>query len=144
MIAFEHGEKLAISVGNDSRELDPDDLTIVRRASGDMIVKEASGYFAAIDPRVTPELRKEGLAREVVSRVQRMRKDSGFAVSDRIRLAVSGSDELEAAVGAHSEWIANEVLAVGIEAGVGIEKFHAVQSVDIDGQPASIAIERAG
>jgi hypothetical protein len=73
-----------------------------------------------------------------------MRKDSGFAVSDRIRLAVRGSDELEAAVRAHSKWIANEVLAVGIEVGVGIEKFHAAQSVDIDGQPASIAIERAG
>jgi isoleucyl-tRNA synthetase len=143
LIAFEKGEKLAISVGNDSRELDADDLTIVRRASGNMIVKEASGYFAAIDPEVTPELRMEGLAREVVSRVQRMRKDSGFAVSDRILLAVSGSDELEAAIRAHSEWIANEVLALDIKVAGWTEKIHAAQSVDIDGQPASIAIERA-
>ena len=143
LIAFEKGGKLAISVGNDSRELDPDDLTIIRRASGNMIVKEASGYFAAIDPEVTPELRMEGLAREVVSRVQRMRKDSGFAVSDRILLAVSGSDELEAAIRAHSEWIANEVLALDIKVAGGTEKIHAAQSVDIDGQPASIAIERA-
>ena len=143
LIAFEKGEPLAISVGNDSRELDSDDLTIVRRASGNMIVKEASGYFAAIDPEVTPGLRMEGLAREVVSRVQRMRKDSGFAVSDRILLAVSGSDELEAAIRAHSEWIANEVLALDIKVGGGAEKFHAAQSVDIDGQPASIALERA-
>jgi isoleucyl-tRNA synthetase len=144
LLAFEKGEKLAISVGNDSRELDVDDLTIMRRASGNMIVKEGSGYFAAIDPEVTPDLRMEGLAREVVSKVQRLRKDSGFAVSDRIRVAVSGSDELEAAIRAHSEWIANEVLALGIDVGGGTEKIHAGQAADIDGQPASIAIERAG
>ncbi len=144
LIAFENGENLAISVGNDSRELDLDDLTIVRRASGSMIVKEALGYFAAIDPEVTPALRMEGLAREVVSKVQRMRKDSGFAVSDRILLELSGSDELEAAIRAHSEWIANEVLSVGITVGGGADKIHAMQAVDIDGQPASIAIERAG
>jgi len=108
-----------------------------------MIVKEAAGYFAAIDPTVTPELRLEGLAREVVSRVQRMRKDAGFAVSDRIRLAVSGTEELEQAVRAHKEWIANEVLALDITVGDTTGKFHAAQSVDIDGQPASIALERA-
>ncbi len=143
LMGFEKGEPLAISVGNDSRELDPEDLTIIRRASGNMIVKEASGYFAAIDPEVTPELRLEGLAREVVSRVQRMRKDSGFAVSDRIRLMVSGTEELEQAIRAHSEWIANEVLALDMTVGDTTGKFHAAQSVDIDGQPASIALERA-
>ncbi|HUQ47454.1 MAG TPA: isoleucine--tRNA ligase [Gemmatimonadaceae bacterium] len=144
LMGFEKGEPLAISVGNDSRELDPEDLTIIRRASGNMIVKEASGYFAAIDPTVTPELRLEGLAREVVSRVQKMRKDAGFAVSDRIRLAVSGTEEMEQAVHAHKEWIANEVLALDITVGDTTGKFHAAQSVDIDGQPASIALERAG
>jgi isoleucyl-tRNA synthetase len=143
LMGFEKGEPLAISVGNDSRELDPEDLTIIRRASGNMIVKEASGYFAAIDPTVTPELRLEGLAREVVSRVQRMRKDAGFAVSDRIRLAVSGTEELEQAVHAHKEWIANEVLALDMTVGDTTGKFHAAQLVDIDGQPASIALERA-
>ncbi len=143
LMNFEKGEPLAISVGNDSRELDPEDLTIIRGASGNMIVKEGSGYFAAIDPTVTPELRLEGLAREVVSRVQRMRKDAGFAVSDRIMLAVSGTEELERAVKTHEEWIANEVLALDMTVGDTNEKLHAAQSVDIDGQPASIALERA-
>jgi isoleucyl-tRNA synthetase len=143
LMAFERGTPLAISVGNESRVLDPEDLTIIRRASGEMIVKEASGYFAAIDATVTPELRMEGLAREVVSRVQRMRKDSGFAVSDRIVLSISGSGELESAVRAHEAWIAEEVLALGITIGTDAENSNAAQSVDIDGLPASIAIERA-
>ena len=143
LMAFERGEPLAISVGNESRVLDPEDLTIIRRASGEMIVKESAGYFAAIDATVTPELRLEGLAREVVSRVQRMRKESGFAVSDRIVLAVSSTEEVEAAVRAHQAWIGEEVLALSIFVGDKIENSHAAQSVDIDGHPASIAIERA-
>ena len=56
----------------------PDDLTIVRRASGRLVVQEEDGFFAAIDPTVTPELRREGMARELISRVQRMRKDAGL------------------------------------------------------------------
>ncbi|MEO8576180.1 MAG: isoleucine--tRNA ligase, partial [Gemmatimonadales bacterium] len=141
LMAFERGEELAISVGNESRTLDPDDLTIIRTASGDMTVKEASGYFAALDSVVTPELRMEGLAREVVSRVQRMRKDAGFAVSDRIVLAIGGTAELEEAVRAHKARIADEVLAREITVGDDASKFNAAQSVDIDGQPASIALE---
>jgi isoleucyl-tRNA synthetase len=143
LMAFERGEPLAISVGNESRVLDPEDLTIIRRASGDMIVKESAGYFAAIDATVTPELRKEGLAREVVSRIQKQRKDSGLAVSDRIHLTVSGSEELEAAVREHEAWIAEEVLALRITVGPDAQKSNAAQSVDIDGHPASIALERA-
>jgi isoleucyl-tRNA synthetase len=143
LMAFERGTPLAISVGNESRVLDPEDLTIIRRASGEMIVKEASGYFAAIDASITPELRMEGLAREVVSRIQRMRKDSGFAVSDRIVLSIAGPDEIESAVRAHHARIAEEVLALRITVGTDAENSNAAQSVDIDGLPASIAIERA-
>jgi isoleucyl-tRNA synthetase len=143
LMAFERGEPLAISVGNESRVLDPEDLTIIRRASGDLIVNESAGYFAAIDATITPELRLEGLARELVSRIQRMRKESGFAVSDRIVLSISGTDEIESAARAHQAWIAEEVLAVKTSVGNHEENSNAAQSVDIDGQLASIAIERA-
>ncbi|HEX5577365.1 MAG TPA: class I tRNA ligase family protein, partial [Gemmatimonadaceae bacterium] len=143
LLAFERGEPLAVSVGNESRALDPEDLTIVRRASGEMIVKEAAGYFAAIDPIVTPELRMEGLAREVVSRIQRMRKDAGLAVSDRIFVSVAGWDELEEAVRAHNARIAEEVLAREITVGDDAGKFNAMQPVDIDGREARIALKRA-
>src|SRR2546423_1237290 len=64
--AFEAGKALYVSVGTESRELGAEDLAIVRSASGDMVVKEEGGYFAALEPVVTRELRLEGLAREVV------------------------------------------------------------------------------
>ncbi|HMJ19057.1 MAG TPA: isoleucine--tRNA ligase, partial [Gemmatimonadaceae bacterium] len=74
---FESGKPLYVSVGNDSHELSAEDLTVVRTASGELVVKEESGYFAALDPVVTRELRLEGIARELVSRVQRLRKELG-------------------------------------------------------------------
>jgi isoleucyl-tRNA synthetase len=143
LMAFEKGEPLAISVGNESRVLDPEDLTIIRRASGDLIVKESQGYFAAIDATVTPELRLEGLAREVVSRIQRLRKELGLEVSDRIDLAITGTEELEAAIRAQEEWISGEVLAVRLTVGSDSDNINAAHKVDIDGHPARIAIQRA-
>jgi isoleucyl-tRNA synthetase len=140
--AFERGEPLAISVNNESRLLDQDDLTIVRRASGSLVVSEADGYFAAVDPVVTPALRSEGIARELVSRVQRLRKEAGLAVSDRIVLAVQGGGEVESAVQAHREWIAGEVLAREIAVGEIPGDHQALQEVDIDGLAVRIAITR--
>jgi len=106
-------------------------------------VKEAGGYFAAIDPVITPELRAEGLAREIVSRIQRMRKEAGLAVSDRIVLWIAGPSAIEEAIRSHAEWIAEEVLAREVNVGERIEPHHAMQSADIDGQAVSIAFERA-
>jgi isoleucyl-tRNA synthetase len=144
LLAFEKGEPLSIKVGDDERQLDAEDLVVVRRASGSMVVKESAGYFAAIDPEVSPELRAEGLAREIVSRIQRMRKEAGLAVSDRIVLSVAGPPEIEGAIRSHSEWIADEVLAKEIHVGgEAQDQNHAVQTVDIDGQPVTIAFKRA-
>ncbi len=139
---FEHGEPLAINAGGESHVLDAEDVTIVRRASGDLVVEEAEGFFAALDPVVTPELRREGLARELISRVQRQRKDTGLAVSDRIVLTVAGSDDVEQMLRSHEAWVASEVLATRVEWRAGQDTGR-MTPVDLDGVPAFIAITRA-
>jgi isoleucyl-tRNA synthetase len=141
---FEAGKPLYVSVGNESRELSPEDLTIVRSASGELVVKEEAGYFAALDPTVSRELRLEGLARELVSRVQRLRKELGFAVSDRVTLSVADGQEIQDAVNAFEKWIAAEVLAVKITVGEKIDETHATHSFDLDGQNVEVALERVG
>jgi isoleucyl-tRNA synthetase len=143
LLAFEHGEPLELNVDGQVRHLDADDLTIVRRASGELVVSERGGYFAAIDATITPALRADGLARETVSAVQRLRKDAGLAVSDRIHLVVTGSKELLDAVTAHREYIAGETLAQ--EVTVGEEKgreYPATQTLDLDGLELRIALTR--
>jgi len=131
-------------VENESRELSAEDLTVVRRAAGDLVVKEEAGYFAALDPAVSRDLRLEGLARELVSRIQRFRKESGLAVSDRIHLAVKGDAEIQEAVAAFSKWIADEVLAVDVKVGEKIESNYATHTFDLEGQGVTVAIERVG
>ena len=142
---FEHGEALLVTVDGETHGLDADDLTILRRASGDLVVEEAHGFFAAIDPTMTPALKREGLAREVISRVQRMRKDAGLAVSDRIRLSIDGDPEVVDAAREHLEWIADEVLATRVdvgEQGAATEYMLARLAVDLDGIHADLALTK--
>jgi isoleucyl-tRNA synthetase len=140
---FEQGEELLVTVDGETHGLEPDDLTIVRRASGDLVVQEERGFFAAIDPALTPELKREGLARELISRVQRMRKDAGLAVSDRIRLAVDGDRAVVEAAEAHRVWIADEVLATEIMIGGELQgNMLARQQLDLDGIHADLALTK--
>ena len=141
--ALERGEEVAISVEGESFVVLPEELTIVRRASGGLTVKEEQGYFAALDARVTPELRREGIARELVSRVQRLRKESGFSVSDRIRVWVSGTAEVETVLTEFGDYISSEVLAVELGAGEpDATTSDAVQVTDLDGLAVRIALSR--
>jgi isoleucyl-tRNA synthetase len=149
---FERGEELHVAVGNESHSLSQEDVTIMRRAVGDLVVKDERGYFAAIDPMVTPELRLEGIARELVSRIQRLRKELGFAVSDRVRLELFGDEILREAVDQHREWMAEEVLALAVHVAAVDEnsratrsmKNHATHSLDLDGLSVTVAITRIG
>jgi len=140
---FLRGELLVVSVEGESHELGLDDLTIIRRASGALAVQEDGGFFAAVDPTVTPELRLEGHARELISRVQRMRKESGLSVSDRIVLAVAGSSEVKAVIDAHGARIAEEVLATELVfAGAEESRGQNMNAIDLDGITAFVAINR--
>ncbi len=142
--AFENGGELMVTVDGETHGLEHDDLTIVRRASGALVVQEQHGYFAAIDPAITPELRAEGVAREVISRVQRMRKEAGLAVSDRIRLWLSGDALVREASEAHRAWIAEEVLATSLVIGEPRQEDNTLarQVVDLDGIRADLALTR--
>jgi isoleucyl-tRNA synthetase len=141
--AFQRGEPVVITVAGSSHVLQPDDVTVVHRAVGDLVVKEEGGYFAAVDPALTPALRAEGLARELVSRIQRLRKDAGFAVSDRIRLQVTGNAEVEDVVRTFGDYIAGEVLAVELVVGGEIAGTpDAMQTIDLDGRAVHVALTR--
>jgi isoleucyl-tRNA synthetase len=143
VLAFERGEKVAISVEGSEHLLQADDFEVVRRASGDFVISADGGYVAAVDPRISPELRAEGLMREVISRVQRMRKESGLAVSDRITLWIEGNTEVEQAVRTHAGHVASEVLARAIEVGSGgPADTNAMQTVELDALSVNIAIRK--
>ena len=96
-----------------SVSLTADDLVVTQTPLEGWGVATASGETVALDLAVTPALRAEGLAREVVRLIQEARKNDGLDVTDRILLHWSASDpELAAALAEHRELIAGEVLAV--------------------------------
>ena len=143
LLEFTRGESLVISVDGESHALAHEDLEVVRRAGGDLVVQEEGGYFAAIDPAVSDALRREGLAREVVNRVQRMRKDLRYVVSDRVRLQVTGNGDVEQAVREHRNYVAGEVLASEVIIGGDVAAtVDAVQTVEVMDDDVRIALTR--
>ena len=79
-----------------------------------------------------------------MSRIQKLRKESGFAVSDRITLLVGAGTEIQEAVKAFQKWIAEEVLAVRVSIGDKIEGTYATHAFDLDGQSVEVALDRVG
>jgi len=141
---FEAGEPVSIEVRGGREQLQADDLTVQRHARGDVIVRSDGEVVAALDPALTDDLRQEGLAREVVSRVQRMRRDAGYRVSDRIELWVGGDPPVQEATRRHADYIAGETLARALTVGDGAATADLVQEVDLDGLRARLAVRRAG
>ncbi len=106
------GSKLSIDVEGRSIELTPEKVIVDRIEKEDLKIINDGTLTVGLDTKITDELRKEGLVRDLIRGIQNLRKDSGFAVTDRIRLSVSGDDELKSAFMMFSDFIANETLSV--------------------------------
>jgi isoleucyl-tRNA synthetase len=146
LAAFHGGSPLKLSLDGEEVELSSEEVSLTQASRGDLVVEASGPFTVALDTSITPELREEGLAREIVNRVQRLRKDSGLEVSDRIRLGIEGGGELVAACESHREFIAGETLAVELRISATAlprEEYTAVREVDLDGEPAVIGISRA-
>ncbi|WP_396138199.1 isoleucine--tRNA ligase [Flavobacterium sp.] len=101
---------LEISISGKSITLSSDDVEITSQDIPGWLVANANGITVALDITISEELRKEGIARELVNRIQNIRKDSGFEVTDKIVVKMGKNPQIEAAVFANSEYIKSETL----------------------------------
>jgi isoleucyl-tRNA synthetase len=137
------GGELAVEVDGVRHVLDADEVDVREEARGQLAVQSEAGYVAALDPALDDALRREGLARELVSRIQRLRRDAGLDVSDRIRLAVAGSDAVLAAAAAYADYIMQETLAVGLDRGPdGVQRMAHAADIEVDGTAGHVALTR--
>jgi isoleucyl-tRNA synthetase len=116
-------------------------LLIDRSSKEGTVVDTSDDVTVALDLEISPELRREGLAREVINRVQGLRKDRGLDLDDRIHLSVSAEGELAEAAGEHWTMIAGEVLAVGanpLESTPGGD----AATFDVEGAEMTVLLER--
>jgi hypothetical protein len=102
-----------------------------------------SNHLVAVDTRLTDELRHEGLARDLVRRIQNLRKEAGFDVADRIRLCYRASPGMEKAIRAFGDYIRQEVLATEMTAG-GAEAGEVKKEFKISGETVGVALTRTG
>ena len=135
---IEAGGEIGINVDGREHTLGPDEISFTLKPLEGYEVEAEAGHAVALRLELDEELRREGLAREVVHAVQIARKDAGLEITDRIALELGGDAELLAAARAHEDYLAGEVLATSVsyEGGAGA-------AAKIDGRELSIALARA-
>ncbi len=134
------GGEVGINVDGDEHTLGPEELTLALQPLEGYEVEAESGHAVALQLELDDELRREGLAREIVHAVQIARKDAGLEITDRIDLALGGDPELIEAAREHEPYLTGEVLATSVAYGGG----DGATTVTIDGRELSIAVARAG
>jgi isoleucyl-tRNA synthetase len=139
---LERGEPAEFEVDGERSMFLPEDVVVERDVASDWLVASDGPYVAAIDPRLDEGLRQEGLAREVVNRVQRLRKEAGYVYSDRIGLWIAGAVPVLEAVRGHAAFIQGETLARRLELGRRAPEPDLEQEVEIEGHGVMVGVQR--
>ncbi len=108
------GGEIGISIDGADHSLSAEDVTLALQPLDGYEVEAEAGHAVALALELDEELRREGLAREVVHAVQIARKDAGLEITDRIELSLGGDEELLAAAREHEAYLAGEVLATAV------------------------------
>jgi isoleucyl-tRNA synthetase len=133
------GGEIGINVEGTEHALGPDELSLALQPLEGYEVEAEAGHAVALQLEVDEELRREGLAREIVHAVQNARREAGLEITDRIELALGGDPELIEAAREHERYLSGEVLATSVAYGG-----EAGATTQIDGRRLSIAVGRAG
>ena len=134
--ALEADGKIALDLNGESMEISRDMVDVKISAKEGFAVAMENNVFTILDTTVTPELAEEGLARELVSKVQQMRKQNDYEMMDKIHIYLSADDDVAKAVEDYREYIMKETLAESIENKEGLEE------VDLNGHKTGLAVER--
>ncbi len=131
------GSPLTLDLEGESFELQPSEVELAREVKEGLVAANEGVFTVALNTSLTPELEVEALAREVVNKVNTMRRDLRFEVTDRIELTLDTTDRVKDAFEKWGEYIAGEVLAESVEF-----KSCEGQEWDLNGEKAVILITR--
>ncbi|MBW6515758.1 MAG: isoleucine--tRNA ligase [Candidatus Cloacimonetes bacterium] len=137
---FNKGKSYYISVEGNSIKIDEDDLFITYENKEGFVLESEKDKFVALDIRLTPELIKEGFARELVNKIQYTRKELDFEIMDNIEIKYSSDDELAEVFEQFAEYIKNETLTVNIER--TSEILPDMKKMDINGKDVYLIISK--
>ena len=142
--AFARGETVAFAVDGAELALEPSDVKLAYKWAEGWCGAEGGGTVALLDTRLTPQLRRAGIARDLIRNLQSLRKEAGLDIGDRIGVAlVTDSDEVRAAVREHGELIKSETLALAIEE-AALAAPLARGAVEVAGAAVALELVKAG
>jgi isoleucyl-tRNA synthetase len=119
-----------------------EDVVVERQVATAWLVESAGPYVAALDPTINSPLAAEGLARELVHHIQRLRREAGYLVTDRIALGLEGPAAVLAAAATHQEFIGAETLARSMQLGRAVAGADLRQDVEIDNLAVTFTVRR--
>jgi len=114
---LEANGKISFDLDGATAEIDLSDVEIISEDIPGWLVANEGSLTIALDVTITPELRREGIARDIVNRIQNIRKSRGYDITDRINLIFAPSGETDGAVSEYADYISRQVLAdsIGIQ-----------------------------
>ena len=138
MAELKASQAIAIKLDDETVSLGEEDLLIETIQAEGLATESERDYTVALDTHLTPELIEEGFVREIISKVQTMRKESGFDVIDRIILRHSGNSKIAQVITDHAAEIGEEVLADSIESGSGPNS----REWNLNGETCVLSVEK--
>ncbi|WP_291274226.1 isoleucine--tRNA ligase [Flavobacterium sp.] len=130
---------LIIVISGKSITLTTEDVEISSQDIPGWLVANANGITVALDITISEELKKEGIARELVNRIQNIRKDSGFEVTDKVKVKIQNEINISAAIEANEIYIKSETLTEHIEI---VENLEDGIEIEFDGITTKIKIQK--
>ena len=112
---LENNGKLTLDLNGTPVEIEAGEVEIFSEDIPGWVVTNEGTLTVALDTVVTDELRREGIARELVSKIQNIRKSSGFEITDKIRVVLSRNEHTDAAINEYNDYICNQVLANSLD-----------------------------
>jgi isoleucyl-tRNA synthetase len=141
--ALRDGRPIGVFIDGHDHTLGAEDLQLALAPLEGYQLEREGSHAVALELVLDDDLRREGLAREIVHAVQNARREAGLEISDRITLTLDGDDELLAAARAHEAYLSGEVLALIVTYSGGGRNGQA-EIVSIDGRELRIRVARAG
>ena len=142
IIAFEQNGSFSFNVDGTDAVVMLADVEIISEDIPGWLVANEGSLTVALDITISEQLRREGVARELVNRIQNIRKNKGFEITDKIDVVITPNEATDEAVKQYSDYIARQVLAVNITIGTPTDDF---VNLDIDEYPdlcAKVTINR--
>lgn len=136
--AFEKEEKYTFDINGQAATIELADVEIISEDIPGWLVANAGKLTVALDVTITDDLRKEGIARELVNRIQNIRKSSGLEITDRINIKLTDLEQIRETVSEYNNYIASQVLADKIELSESVDG----QNIDMDDYILQISVEK--